>query len=119
LAFGGGYLTGSETQGPAFRQVAERALALVDRLQVRLAEAVAHTAFWIAAAVVILIFVGLFLPVTSALPIFKENSSIIVRSVGLIASFIVDVLILGVLGFGSLIVANLTFRWIDRVASPR
>ena len=104
---------------PTIRKDAERALAFVDKLQVKLAEAVASRAFNISTVIVTLIFTGLFIPAANALQIFNESSYLLVRSFGMMVSLTIAVLILGCLAFGSVIVASLTFRWIDRLASAR
>lgn len=102
-----------------FRKTAEQALAFIDKLQVRLSHAVAKDAAVISGITVALIFVALLFPLTRSLMFFSEQNSIVIRSGGFVLAFFVAGLVLIILAFGSLIVANLTFRWIDRFASAR
>jgi hypothetical protein len=97
----------------------DRALAAVDTLQIDLGNAVIRTAKWLAGGIVALLFVALYIPTASRMAFFADSSEAMFRAAGGVLAALVSLLLLVAFAFGAVVIAALTFRWIDRLASPR
>lgn len=97
----------------------ERALAAVDRLQIDLGNAVLRTANWVAGCIVALLFFALYIPTASQMAFFADSSYAMSRAAGGALAAVVSLTLLLAFAFGAVVVATLTFRWIDRLASAR
>lgn len=95
-----------------------RALAFLDTIQIALGTAVLQRARWIAAALVLLIVVAILAPNWQAMNMFADRTSALHDIGAIIALFVAPVIGL-LLANAAAIVAGLTFRWIDRIASAR
>ena len=97
----------------------ERALAAVDNLQIDLGNGVLRAANWLAGGIVALLFVALYIPTASQMAFFADSSYAMSRATGGALAALVSLPLLVGFAFGAVVVAALTFRWIDRLASAR
>lgn len=96
-----------------------RAIAFIDQLQAALADGVQQRARQIANVVIVLILAASLLPNVGALNAFATENSWLLQTVGGILSLVFAIVLVIGLTFAAQIVAILTFRWTDRIASAR
>lgn len=101
------------------RSQGDRALAEVDLLQIRLSERVERLSFGLSLIAVILIFAALAFPAFAYLNLAKGSELFLLRAAGGLGAWLAGLMVLTLLAFSASVIASLTFRWIDRVASPR
>ena len=94
-----------------------RAIAEIDFLQLRLSEAVNRRAYSLSAAMIAILFVTLAIPGAPYLNLAADNDAFILRGVGLAFALLMAVIFMVLLAMAASVVAALTFRWLDRVAS--
>jgi hypothetical protein len=97
----------------------ERAMAVVDLLQIRIAEAMNLHVLKLSASITAVMFTILAVSGASYLNFAESQDFILSRMAGAIVALLAALVMAILLGSAACIIATLTFRTIDRAASPR